>query len=265
MHNEKQIEELPTDTSLFVVSDYLKRWYQARLPIADIAIITNGVDTEAFQPSWTLAESSATLKLRHGIPANKKVILYVGRMSPEKGPLDLARAFQELSRKRGDVLLLLVGEFSSGNASTNSRVEYGNQIRNICRKLGENCIIVGSVDPATIHEYYHLGDLVVVPSEFEEPFCMVAIEAMAAGVPVLVAKKGGLPEFIREGQTGFFINDSKDSNLFAQQIGNLLDGLPTLDPVRANARNYVEQNNRWQEVTHQLELAYSTLLKTSGA
>lgn len=263
MHNEKQVEELPAGASLFVVSDYLRRWYQARLPSTDIAVVTNGVDIEAFQPSWALAEDPAARKLRHGIPPNKKVILYVGRMSPEKGPLDLALAFQELIGRRRDVLLLLVGEFSTGNASTNSRAEYGDQIRNVCRELGKNCVIVGSVDPATIHEYFHLGDLVVVPSEFEEPFCMVAIEAMAAGVPALVAKKGGLPEFIIEGQTGFFIDDTKDSNAFAQQIGELLDRLPTLDPVRSNARHYVEQNNSWQKVGQQLESAYSKLLNAN--
>ena len=54
-----------------------------------------------------------------------------------------------------------------------------------------------------MHEYYQTADLAVVPSEFEEPFGMVAIEAMAAGAPVLATRKGGLPEIVHEGVTGF--------------------------------------------------------------
>ena len=93
MHNAMPIERLPPGTVLLVVSRYLKNWYAARLPGADIRIVTNGVDTDVFQPLTPAKIDGLHTRLK--LPTDRKIVLYAGRISPEKGPLDLVHAFGE--------------------------------------------------------------------------------------------------------------------------------------------------------------------------
>lgn len=90
---------------------------------------------------------------------------------------------------------------------------------------------------------------------------MVAIEAMAAGIPVLAANKGGLREFVIPHETGFLIADTRDYAGFARQMHELLDCPSELERVQRNARAYVEQHHGWETVTHQLETLYHGLLE----
>jgi glycosyltransferase involved in cell wall biosynthesis len=259
MHNEMLVPALPPGAVLFTVSDYLKKWYATRLPGVDIHLITNGVDTETFRP--LPAPEIAALRARLQLPANRKIILYTGRMSPEKGPLDLVLAFGELLKHRQDVFLLLVGELRTGD---DRRGEYGRRLLAACEALGDHCYHAGTVDPAHMHEYYQATDLAVVPSEFEEPFGMVAIEAMAAGAPVLAARRGGLVEFIREGETGFFIADTKNSSQFADEIAQLLDRPERLAEVARRARDHIERTHRWEHVALQLKQRYDGLFSANA-
>lgn len=88
---------------------------------------------------------------------------------------------------------------------------------------------------------------------------MVAIEAMAAGVPVLAADKGGLREFVIHGKTGFLIKDARNTLTFAQQMHEILEQLAGLDRLRQRTRTYVEKNHGWQVVARQLESLYQNL------
>lgn len=254
MHNEMAVAELPSGTVLFTVSRYLRDWYAARLPGTDIRIVTNGVDTDTFRP-LTLAEVVG-LRTRLKLPVDRKIILYAGRISPEKGPLDLVQAFGELRKIRHDVLLVLVGEVRTG---ADRRGDYGRRLLATSETLSADCYHAGTVDPTHMHEYYQVADLAVVPSEFEEPFGMVAIEAMAAGTPVLATRKGGLPEIVKDGVTGFILDDAKNPAAFAQRLNELLNDPPRLDAVRKSARDYVVQRHDWRVVGAQLEATYREL------
>lgn len=255
MHNEMPVEHLPLKAVLFTVSHYLKKWYATRLPGADIRIITNGVDTDTFRPlpPGEIAGLRAHLKL----PTDRKIVLYAGRISPEKGPLDLVCAFDKLRKLRQDVFLVLVGELRTG---ADRRGDYGRQLLAACEALGDDCYHAGTVDPTHMQEYYQTANLAVVPSEFEEPFGMVAIEAMAAGTPVLVTRRGGLPEIIADGATGFLLDDAKNHSAFAQRLDELLSAPAQLEAVRRAARDYVERHHDWRTVGAQLEAVYRELL-----
>ena len=259
MHNEMPLERLPPGAVLFTVSRYLKEWYGVRLPGADIRIITNGVDTEVFHP--LSATEVAPLRERLKLTTDKKIILYAGRVSPEKGPLDLLNAFREQLKQRQDVFLLLIGELRAWGPEGDRRADYGRRVLEICEVLGNHCYHAGVVNPANMHQYYPLADLVVVPSEFEEPFGMVAIEAMSCGTPVLATRRGGLPEIITNDVTGFLLDDAKDYAAFASRLNELLDGPARLEGVSRTARTYVEQRHDWNMVTQQLESLYDRLLE----
>lgn len=260
MQNEMPSEVLGGDTLLLADSQYLKNFYAAQQPHAQLDVITNGVDTELYVPTWMRPNEIYRLKTELGIPSDRKVVLYAGRVSPEKGPLDLVHAFHKLLALRDDVSLLLVGEIPRRNNPNDKRMRYGRLVTEACETMAGRCRCIGVVRPDRIQDYYGIGDLVVVPSRFEEPFGMVAIEAMAAGVPVLAARKGGLPEFVKPDETGFLISNTEDPVSFAYEMHLLLNSPVRLDRVRYSARRYVEQCHRWEIVARDLEAKYQTLL-----
>ena len=252
MHNAMALESPDPEIHLIVNSRWLQNWYAERYPQHRIDVVTNGVDVDAFRPRWEMPEEVLTLKQQLGLPANQRIVLFVGRISVEKGALDLVHAFEQLIGIRRDTMLVMIGERRTDRPG-NPRVEYGNAVAAACERLGDRCRFLGVVPPAEIQRYYRLGDLLVVPSEFEEPFGMVAIEGMAAGVPVLVARKGGLPEFVIPGKTGHLITDTKNARELAGQINDLLNQPNELDTLARSARQYVEQHHGWDTVTRQLE------------
>ena len=259
MHNEKQEPNLDNNCTLFVVSRYLKNYYRKILPEAHIRIIPNGADVDLIRPKWeeTVAPNYRNLQTR--IPHENKVILYAGRMSPEKGPLKLVKAFSELRKQRQDVFLLLAGEFDT--RKNNDRTAYGVLVRSECEKMQGFCELLGNVVPGEMQSVYHHADLVVMPSEFEEPFGMVAIEAMAAGVPVMVAEKGGLVEFIEDRRTGIFIRQPDDPVDFANQLFETLKDAQLLKEMAHNARRQVEKSFGWELVAKRTEEAYAVIIR----
>ncbi len=88
---------------------------------------------------------------------------------------------------------------------------------------------------------------------------MVAIEAMSAGAPVLATRKGGLPEIVQDGVTGFLLDDAKNPGAFARRLDELLNDTARLEAVRQSARAYVVQHHDWRIVSAQLETAYREL------
>ena len=156
---------------------------------------------------------------------------------------------------------MLIGELRAWGPEGDRRADYGRRVLEICEVLGNHCYHAGVVNPANMHQYYPLADLVVVPSEFEEPFGMVAIEAMSCGTPVLATRRGGLPEIITNDVTGFLLDDAKDYAAFASRLNELLDGPARLEGVSRTARTYVEQRHDWNMVTQQLESLYDRLLE----
>ena len=259
MHNEKQDPNLTNNVQLFVVSKYLENFYRKILPNAHIQIIPNGADISLIQPKWNVKVMPNYKNLSARIPRGNKVILYAGRMSLEKGPLKLIRAFAELRKQRQDVFLLLAGEFSTRKNS--DRTAYGELVRSECEKMRDCCEILGTVSPGEMQNVYHCANLVVVPSEFEEPFGMVAIEAMAAGVPVMVAKKGGLVEFIEDRRTGIFIRQPDDPVDFSNQLSEILEDDRLLNEIAHNARHHVEKFFDWELVARRTEEVYRAIIR----
>ncbi len=152
---------------------------------ARIRVIPNGVDTEDFLPARVPRPASAPLTM-----------LYVGRIDPDhKGLPDLLRALAEM--KEGEsVTLRIVGEDWGG----------GRALRTLARGLHIDRRIVwtGGVPPDALRREYVSADLFVLPSHME-PFGIVLLEAMAAGLPVVATSVGGIPEVVHDGLTGLLV------------------------------------------------------------
>jgi glycosyltransferase involved in cell wall biosynthesis len=149
----------------------------------------HGVDLTRFRPAT--AQERATIRMSEGLPIDVPIVLFVGRLSTEKGVLDLIDAWRILDDPHA--LLLLVGPDMPGHTW-----DAAPAIREFVaahRLAGRVRLYGPSTDPARL---YRAADLFVQPSHFEA-FGLSAIEAMASGVPVVAAAVGGLRDFLVDG------------------------------------------------------------------
>ncbi|WP_081686680.1 glycosyltransferase [Chitinilyticum litopenaei] len=249
MHNEMETAPDLRACCLVTVSQYLAGWYRQKLPEMPIRVLTNGIDRQAFltkqpQPEW-----------RTQLPANSRILLFAGRISPEKGLLLLAQAFTLLSATLPELHLVIIGERVTGN---NTRAQYAHRVSELLAPLANRVHWIGVVQPEDMSHHYPAADLLVVPSEFEEPFGMVCLEGMAAGVPVLAARKGGLPEFVRHGETGFLMEEPRSPAILAAQIRELLSAPDELACVANQAADYARNHHDWPLVAQHLAHIYES-------
>jgi glycosyltransferase involved in cell wall biosynthesis len=136
------------------------------------------------------AECAATLRAQLGVDAGAPVVVYVGRLVPEKGVDVLLRALPGMLASQPCACLVIAGDGPERP-----------ELERLARELG----VAGQVHfVGTQHDvlpYYRLATVVAVPSRYE-PFGLVAVEAMAAGRPVVASRVGGLAETVVDGTTG---------------------------------------------------------------
>ena len=199
-----------------------------------------GVDTEQFRP-MPRARARKTL----GLPKEERLVLYAGRIEPLKGIDILLRAAAETE---GRFRLLVVG----GDAKDDRRKE---ELRALAAELGiaERVTFRDAVSHDELPLYYNAADVCVVPSYYES-FGLVALEAMACGLPVIASRVGGLAETVRDGQTGYLI-PWRCPEPFAERLQLLLDNEPLRRSLGRAARANVERF-RWSEVAAQVEDVY---------
>lgn len=245
MHNALEVKGLDADVKMIVPSIFLKDFYQAKLPQANIAIVPNGIDLEAYQASY---EEKSKVDL--GLSANDTVIFYAGRIVPDKGILQLLQAFEKISESHENLKLVVVGDHLE--VSKSDKGAYQREVRNISERLNGKCLLLGSMSPEKMNNYYAVGDLVVIPSQVQEAFCMVAIEAMGAGKPVLVSTRGGMTEFVKHKQTGFHLREPMTVDSIAEDIVNTLKD-KQLTNIALNGKKFVYEHYSWLGVTQVFE------------
>ena len=174
--------------SNFVAGEILKH-EKLKLDKKKVNIMYNCIDTQLIRP---LGEKE-TVKLRekYGIPENKKIILFVGRLCKEKGIEEVIHAVNSLDKK--EFVLLIVGSnfYNSGIISS-----YEEKIKKLCETIKENIYFTGYIDYIDMVYFYNLANVVVLPSMWDEPAGMTIIEAMACKKTIITTKSGGIPEYV---------------------------------------------------------------------
>ncbi len=214
------------------------------VPARRIAMVPCGVDTEKFRPA-----SRARARRKLGLDPDEPVVLFVGRIEPLKGIDVLLRAAASLE---GPYRLLVVG----GDAKDSERTD---ELRSLAAELGieSNVTFRDAVPHDELPAYYNAADVCAVPSYYES-FGLVAVEAMACGVPVVASRVGGLKETVKDGRTGYLV-PWRCAEPFSERLDLLLRNEPLRRSLGREARAAAERY-RWSAVAARVEDVYHELV-----
>ena len=204
-----------------------------------IRVIPNGVEASRFN------NGRQPQPIPTGVSEDRKTILYVGRIVREKGIFTLLDAFEKLRKQGKDVSLVFAGE---GPLKEDLAKEV------LRRKLNDRVKLAGFVDEKKLVSLYNSSDAFVLPSHYE-PFGMVALEAMASRVPVVVSDVGGLSEIVEDGITGVKVPAYNPSAL-AEGILRVLEDRELSEQLKENAYRAVQERYRWDMIAEKTIEAY---------
>jgi glycosyltransferase involved in cell wall biosynthesis len=175
---------MPTEQA---VSDLLpKRRKKFKVPVE---ALSNGIDLSRFTPGKAPAE----IYERYDIPKTKPIVLYVGRVDPEKSLEVLVKAFNLVLTKNPEAHLVVVGDGASRN-----------ELEKLAEKLGieKRTHFLGRVIGKDLPMLYRTGKVFAITSKTETQ-SIVVMEAMATGLPVVAVQAGAIPELVKNGKTGY--------------------------------------------------------------
>jgi D-inositol-3-phosphate glycosyltransferase len=198
-----------------------------------IAVIPLGVDLDRFRPT-AKRDARKALGLQ-----DERIILFVGRIEPLKG-LDILINAAALLESDVDCCVLVVGGDESSEAKVRELQDMAHD-----RGIGHRVAFAGAVDHDQLPLYYNAADVCVVPSHYES-FGLVAIEAMASGVPVVASRVGGLTGTVKDGETGYLI-PWLCPEPFAERIELLLENESLRQSLGVAARDAMNRY-RWESV-----------------
>ena len=176
-------------TEVLVNSNYMKSQVQGLfgLPFEKINVVPNGMNTTHFNG----IERDYDFRRQYAMD-NEKIILYVGRLVYEKGIQHLVSAMPKILEGYHDAKLVIAGK---GGMIDDLRAQAAYM------GLHDKIYFTGHLNSKQVQKMYKCADVAVFPSTYE-PFGMVAIEAMLAGLPTVVSDVGGLNEIIQHGVNG---------------------------------------------------------------
>ncbi len=205
-----------------------------------IPVIYNGVEVDEFPFN----------------PKDEDYFLFMGRLHQCKG-ID---AFLKIAKSRKDKLFYIAGKGSD---------YYEDKVKKICNK--NNNIKFYGMAPRKSELWFNLlskAKALILPTEWDEPFGLVPVEAMACGTPVVTYDRGAAPELLQDGQTGYLISPpDKSPKYIVRKVGieGMLEAVDKIDSLSENEYKKMRQQSRANVeerfTTHNMVQGYENLYK----
>jgi len=213
-----------------------------------IQLIWNGFDENLFSPREVdLDELSKELLENKNTLASDKIVSFVGKLTHFKGVDLLLEAGKIYEKELNNVVTLI-----SGDGELREELKYRAKKLNL-----KNFYFLGNQPQENIAKINSIAKVAVVPSR-DEPFGLVALEAMACGTPVIASKTGGLTDFINNEVGRFFPEDN-----YKALAKSIISSLKENDKKTKGeiAKQYAHNNFSWNKVADQLEKLYLETVK----
>jgi alpha-maltose-1-phosphate synthase len=225
-----------------------------------ITVIANGIDTEEYRRT----EATDALE-RLGIDPNVPYVLFVGRITRQKGIIHLVRAIRHLDRGFAVVLCAGAPDTPEIAAEMNDAVAEAQATRPDIHWIAE------MVDKPTVRQLYSHAAVFACPSIYE-PFGLINLEAMACETPVVASAVGGIPEVVVDGETGLLVpfdargdDGSRFQRDFAGAINALVKTPARREAMgRAGRRRAVERFG-WGAIARQTIDVYRSVQRASAS
>lgn len=252
--------------AVIAVSEGMKadilRSYPAVAP-ERVAVIHNGIDPEEFQPT-----PRTDALVRWGVDLDRPYVVFVGRITRQKGIVHLLRAARHLLPTAG--LVLCAGEPDTP--------EIGAEVKRMVDELraerGDGVVWIDRMLPRSdLVELLSHARVFCCPSVYE-PFGIVNLEAMACGAPVVASAVGGIPEIVIDGENGYLVafepdgtprGEPADPERFASDLAEKLNTL-LADPTLARrfgvaGRERVREQFSWSTIADRTVELYARLVR----
>jgi glycosyltransferase involved in cell wall biosynthesis len=212
------------------------------LGIHNVGLWGRGVDAEKFNPRYRNAEMRRYLSDGH---PEDNLLVYVGRLSNEKQVDKLKAVLEQVPHTR----LALVGD---GPARPDLEKHFA----------GTNTKFTGYISGEPLSQAYASGDIFVFPSALET-FGLVVTEAMAAGLPVVASRVGGIPDVVDEGKTGYTF-DVGDVDALVNGVRQIVSNPKKREQMGRDARAFAETQT-WDVMMDEVIDHYRRLIALNEA
>lgn len=229
-------------SEVIVNSKYMKNELQRLfgLPYEKINVIANGVNIN----SYTGVERDYEFRRQYAAD-NEKIILFMGRLVYEKGVQHLISAMPKILDGYHDSKLVIAGK---GGMIDELKAQVNSM------GLSQKVYFTGYLNAKQVSKMYKCADVSVFPSTYE-PFGIVALEAMLAGVPTVVSDVGGLNEIVEHGVDGMK-SYAGNANSLADSILALLLNPELCDRVTKQAKIKVKNEYNWGKIAQDTYFTY---------
>ncbi len=245
--------------AVIAVSNGMRNDVLASYPFVDpdrVHVVHNGIDTSVYKPT---ADVNALAQL--GIDPAKPYLLFVGRITRQKGLVHLLRAAQQFA---GEVPLVMC---ASAADTAEIEVETAAAVRELRAARGADSVmwIEKQVDRDTLIALFS-GALAFLGPSIYEPLGIVNLEAMACETAVIASDVGGIPEVVADGQTGLLVHyDVEDPAGFERDFAAAVNAV-VQDPARAAVmgragRQRAVAHFGWDAIAEQTVEVYRTALQ----
>lgn len=214
----------------------LSKSQQQGVPFPFAGVVPNGVDTKQFVPERAL-------------PLHNRPLLMTGRIVQQKGFGDAIDA-----AKRSDMRLMIVGQEYPHQKIAHAYFE--TEVKPFID--GKHVLWESVVKHEHLVGHYQTAAALLFPIQWEEPFGLVMIEALACGTPVIAYNRGSVPEIIVDGKTGFIVDPE-------QGVDGLVDAISHIGDIdRKACRTYVEKHFSLEVMVKGYEEVYKKILRSPG-
>ena len=227
---------------------------------ARVHVIHNGIDLKEYYK----VDSTDALK-RHGIDPKKPYLLFVGRITRQKGIIYLVRAIQYMDPDFQ--IVLCAGAPDTPEIAR----EMEDAVESATKKRSDVIWIAEMVDRNAVTELYSHAAVFCCPSIYE-PFGIINLEAMACEAAVVASAVGGITEVVVDGETGFLVpleqmkespfeplDPEKFSRDLAAKINQLMGDIKLREKFGKAGRKRAEEKFTWSAIAHKTKALYETL------
>lgn len=246
----KKLQKFAVNNADFITvnTEATKKELLGRFPEASrkVKVVPMGVNSDFFK--------KLKIKKPKNYPKNK-ILLFVGRLSDQKGLQYLIDAMPEVVKKEPNTKLLIIGE-GPFKAELEKKIDEN--------RIKEHVEFLGSLPASDVVKYHNYADVFVLPSLSNktgtEALGLALMEAMSSGCAVIGTNVGGIPSLIKNGYNGLLVNQ-KDSKELAGAIIDLLKNRKKAEILGRNASNFIRKNYSWDKVGNQFLVIYKKIIK----